>query len=165
VSRLPGEAEGVRPLQELNTNLQLAQLYYAPNVNYWQVGSQQKPAANHAKVYIIDDTHFYVGSDNMYMSASPQGLQEYGYLIEGQLETQQFIEDYWKPLWQNSKNHIVHIGFPKPKKDGFRVLQDQRPARRRQLRVGDIPADYPVFDLALASGDYAEPGTPWRYTT
>jgi phosphatidylserine/phosphatidylglycerophosphate/cardiolipin synthase-like enzyme len=98
VSNLPTEKQSARPLTQLNANLKLARLYYAPDFNQWKVGSELKNAANHAKVYIIDDTHFYVGSDNVYLSASPKGHQEYGYLIEGQAETQKFIDDYWKPL-------------------------------------------------------------------
>jgi phosphatidylserine/phosphatidylglycerophosphate/cardiolipin synthase-like enzyme len=114
VSRLPTPTESAPHLKQLNDNLQLAQLYYAaPNVNYWQVGALKKPAANHAKVYIIDDTHFYMGSDNMYLSAWAPGLQEYGYLIEGQTETQAFIKNYWDPLWKNSQSHIVQASFPK----------------------------------------------------
>ncbi|HBC92166.1 MAG TPA: hypothetical protein DCZ10_04470 [Pelotomaculum sp.] len=50
---------------------------------------------NHAKVYIVDDNAFYVGSDNAYM----HDLQEYGYLIEGDSETRAFLTDYWDKLW------------------------------------------------------------------
>jgi phosphatidylserine/phosphatidylglycerophosphate/cardiolipin synthase-like enzyme len=113
VSTLPTEALSVQPLAQLNANLKLARLYYLPNINYWQVGSEKKNAANHAKVYIIDDTHFYVGSDNMYSSGGPQGHQEYGYLIEGQAETQKFIDDYWTPLWTNSSKYPVPLEYPK----------------------------------------------------
>jgi phosphatidylserine/phosphatidylglycerophosphate/cardiolipin synthase-like enzyme len=113
VSKLPTEAQSARPLAQLNANLTLARLYYAPDVNYWQVGSERPNAANHAKVYIIDDTHFYVGSDNMYLSASAPGHQEYGYLIEGQPETKEFIVNYWEKLWKNSKKYPNPIQFPK----------------------------------------------------
>jgi phosphatidylserine/phosphatidylglycerophosphate/cardiolipin synthase-like enzyme len=112
VSRLPTSEESEPHLNQLNDNLQLAQLYYARNVNYWKVGADKKNAANHAKVYIIDDTHFYVGSDNMYLSATARGHQEYGYLLEGQAETQQFIKNYRSKLWENSKSHIVKARFP-----------------------------------------------------
>jgi phosphatidylserine/phosphatidylglycerophosphate/cardiolipin synthase-like enzyme len=112
VSRLPTDKESEPHLQQLTDKLQLAPLYYAPDVNYWKVGTVNKPAANHAKVYIIDDTHFYVGSDNMYLSGSPPGLQEYGYLIEGKAETQQFISQYWEKLWENSQYHTKAFAFP-----------------------------------------------------
>ena len=97
-------------LNELNERLSVAQLYHSPQVNYWKVGAEQKPAGNHAKVYIIDDTHFYVGSDNMYLSGTSHGLQEYGYLIEGQSETRDFIAKYWDRLWKNSSQAVVKAG-------------------------------------------------------
>jgi phosphatidylserine/phosphatidylglycerophosphate/cardiolipin synthase-like enzyme len=110
---LPTEARSAEPLAQLNRNLKLARLYYAPGLNQWKVASGMKNAANHAKVYIIDDTHFYVGSDNMYLSGSAKGHQEYGYLIEGQTETKDFLENYWKKLWKNSGSHRVPIQYPK----------------------------------------------------
>jgi phosphatidylserine/phosphatidylglycerophosphate/cardiolipin synthase-like enzyme len=56
--------------------------------------------ANHAKVYIVDDKAFYVGSDNAYM----HDCQEYGYLVEGEIETKAFLSDYWDKLWLYSKS-------------------------------------------------------------
>jgi hypothetical protein len=50
---------------------------------------------NHGKVWIVDDSAFFVGSDNVY----PGFLQEYGFVIADQSATQQFINDYWNPLW------------------------------------------------------------------
>ena len=54
--------------------------------------------SNHAKVWIVDDKVFYVGSDNIY----PAYLQEFGYVIGSQLKTQEFIRDYWTPMWNLS---------------------------------------------------------------
>jgi hypothetical protein len=39
---------------------------------------------------------FYVGSDNIY----PAYLQEYGYVIGSVQKTQEFIQNYWTPLWE-----------------------------------------------------------------
>ncbi len=69
----------------------------------WTDGHTKRIPGNHAKLYIIDDTNFYVGSDNMYRSGTDHGLQEFGYLMEGQVETQKFISDYWDKLWMYSK--------------------------------------------------------------
>jgi len=55
--------------------------------------------SNHGKIWIVDDDVFYVGSDNIY----PGYLQEYGYVIGDQSKTQDFITNYWTPLW----NHCV----------------------------------------------------------
>lgn len=106
------KADCTLPLQELNAKLSVAPLYYAQNINYWQVGGKRKLAANHAKVYIIDDTAFYVGSDNLYLSGSPHGLQEFGHLIEGQDETKDFIQNYWDKLWKNSSLHVLKASIP-----------------------------------------------------
>jgi hypothetical protein len=56
--RDPADRRHQPVLHLLNSRLAIASLYYAPGVNYWPVGSAKKMAANHAKVYIIDDTHF-----------------------------------------------------------------------------------------------------------
>jgi phosphatidylserine/phosphatidylglycerophosphate/cardiolipin synthase-like enzyme len=112
VSRVPTPSEYKPYLTELQSKLSVALLYYAPNRNYWQTKAKKIPAGNHAKVYIIDDTHFYVGSDNLYLSGTSHGLQEYGHLIEGQTETRKFIADYWDKLWQNSSQHVVAPGAP-----------------------------------------------------
>lgn len=53
------------------------------------------PTYNHAKVWIVDDSVFYVGSDNIY----PGYLQEYGYVIGDQTTCSQFITNYWNKIW------------------------------------------------------------------
>jgi phosphatidylserine/phosphatidylglycerophosphate/cardiolipin synthase-like enzyme len=68
--------------------------------------TKTKVIGNHAKVYIIDDTNFYFGSDNMYKSASVAGLQEFGYLIEDFDETRKFMSHYWQPLWKRSQKKL-----------------------------------------------------------
>lgn len=52
--------------------------------------------ANHAKIWIVDDLVFYVGSDNVY----PAYLQEFGYVIGSQQLTELFIQNYWEKMWQ-----------------------------------------------------------------
>jgi phosphatidylserine/phosphatidylglycerophosphate/cardiolipin synthase-like enzyme len=75
--------------------------------DYWRWmlrdGTRQSPA-NHSKVYIIDDTLFYVGSDNAYspdtaINNNPEGFQEFGHIISGATETQAFLTNYWNKLW------------------------------------------------------------------
>jgi len=111
-SRSVTDAERRTCLADLNSHLSIAPLYFAAGINYWNVSNVRKPAANHAKVWIIDDTDFYVGSDNLYLSGSVHGLQEFGYLIEGATETGDFVTDYWDPLWKNSRNHVVPATMP-----------------------------------------------------
>jgi hypothetical protein len=81
-----------------------------PNT-YWKwlladLKTRQSPA-NHAKVWIVDDEIFYVGSDNAYTSAfkvipNPGGFQEFGYIISGTAEVQDFLDNYWNKLWKYS---------------------------------------------------------------
>jgi phosphatidylserine/phosphatidylglycerophosphate/cardiolipin synthase-like enzyme len=61
----------------------------------WADGS---PLANHAKVVIIDDRAFYVGSQNLYEA----DLAEYGVIVEDSATTQQFIANYYSKLAQFS---------------------------------------------------------------
>ena len=72
-----------------------------------QVGSHtwadRMPIANHAKTMMVDDAAFYVGSHNMY----PANLQEFGFIVEDQGAARQYLENYWNPLWEASKNNAV----------------------------------------------------------
>lgn len=61
--------------------------------------------ANHAKVMIIDDELYVVGSDNLY----PGYLSEFNYLIEGKEAVDELMKSYWEPLWKYSSLHA----FPK----------------------------------------------------
>ncbi|MEV0409039.1 phospholipase D-like domain-containing protein [Actinoallomurus sp. NPDC050550] len=63
--------------------------------------SEPEPA-NHAKVYIADDTVYYVGSDNLY----PHKLAEFGYLVEGD-SVQDVLTGYWDKLWLYSEPHAI----------------------------------------------------------
>ena len=57
---------------------------------------------NHAKITIIDDDLYVVGSDNLY----PGNLSEFNYLVEGPA-VQDLIQNYWEPLWRYSSPHKV----------------------------------------------------------
>lgn len=50
---------------------------------------------NHAKVCIVDDQAFYVGSDNAY----PAYLQEFGYIVGDSNTTKNFTNIYWNNIW------------------------------------------------------------------
>jgi phosphatidylserine/phosphatidylglycerophosphate/cardiolipin synthase-like enzyme len=48
----------------------------------WRHGATRIEPANHAKVFIIDEDAFYVGSDNAYaFPRRAEGLQEFGFLV------------------------------------------------------------------------------------
>jgi murine toxin len=69
------------------------------------LGFNYQPApGNHAKVYIADDSCYYIGSDNLY----PHDLAEFGFLIEGK-SVQDLLRNYWDLLWHYSSQHIVKL--------------------------------------------------------
>ena len=70
----------------------------------WRNGDKVIEPANHAKVYVIDDEAFYVGSDNAYaITNNEEGLQEFGFLVSGKAETERFLNEYWHRFWRYSE--------------------------------------------------------------
>jgi hypothetical protein len=55
--------------------------------------------ANHAKLWMVDDRVFYLGSDNVY----PVNLQEFGYIVDDRKAAAELLDAYWNPLWQWSQ--------------------------------------------------------------
>ncbi|GIQ60827.1 hypothetical protein Flavo103_39630 [Flavobacterium collinsii] len=58
---------------------------------------------NHAKIMIVDDQVYVVGSDNLY----PGYLSEVDYIVEGVDAVNELITSYWNPLWQYSGPHSI----------------------------------------------------------
>ncbi|WP_325894278.1 phospholipase [Grimontia sp. NTOU-MAR1] len=56
---------------------------------------------NHAKIMIIDEELYVIGSDNLY----PGNLSEFNYLVEGKEAVDQLLSSYWRPLWTYSAPH------------------------------------------------------------
>lgn len=52
----------------------------------------------HSKHFIIDDICAYVGSQNLYVC----DLAEWGVIIDDKDQTEAFMEQLWKPLWEAS---------------------------------------------------------------
>jgi phosphatidylserine/phosphatidylglycerophosphate/cardiolipin synthase-like enzyme len=85
-----------------------------PEFNWWKWrtpdGKDIEPG-NHAKVYVIDDQYFYVGSDNAYLNRRfdavglHEGLQEFGVLIGGKSETADFLDGYWNKFWSYASSY------------------------------------------------------------
>lgn len=78
--------------------MRLAPLRISPQGEGWSHHGRELAFANHAKVWIVDDRAFHVGSDNIY----PHTLQEFGYLVESEPLTRDLVRDYWTPLWEHS---------------------------------------------------------------
>ncbi len=83
----------------LCSHVHLAPLRFGPDAT-WPGG---KTFANHAKLWMVDDRVFYVGSDNMY----PVNLQEFGYIVDDQRAAAELLDAYWTPLWQWSQRAAV----------------------------------------------------------
>ena len=54
--------------------------------------------ANHAKLAIVDDRAFYMGSQNWY----PANLAEFGYVVDDARATAELLAAYYTPAWQAS---------------------------------------------------------------
>jgi phosphatidylserine/phosphatidylglycerophosphate/cardiolipin synthase-like enzyme len=54
---------------------------------------------NHAKVVAVDDSAFYIGSENLY----PARLQELGFIVESQAASATLRSEYLEPLWRESE--------------------------------------------------------------
>jgi phosphatidylserine/phosphatidylglycerophosphate/cardiolipin synthase-like enzyme len=85
-------------------NLHLAPLRFGPDAEWphaqWPHG---RPIGNHAKLWMIDEQAFYIGSDNFY----PVNLQEFGYIVDDRAAAAQLVESYWRPLWLWSSRAAV----------------------------------------------------------
>ncbi len=85
--------------------MRLAPLRISPQGEGWSHEGRSLAFSNHAKVWIVDDHAFHVGSDNLY----PHFLQEFGYLVESESLTGDLVRDYWAPLWAHSARGSVDV--------------------------------------------------------
>jgi phosphatidylserine/phosphatidylglycerophosphate/cardiolipin synthase-like enzyme len=83
----------------LCSRIHLAPFRFGPDA-HWPGG---KSIANHAKLWMVDDRIFYIGSDNMY----PVNLQEFGYVLDDRKAAAELLDRYWTPLWQWSQRAAV----------------------------------------------------------
>jgi len=83
----------------LCSRFHLAPFRFGPD-DSWPGG---KTISNHAKLWMVDDRIFYIGSDNMY----PVNLQEFGYIVDDRKAADTLMESYWTPLWQWSSRAAV----------------------------------------------------------
>jgi uncharacterized protein YuzE len=58
---------------------------------------------NHAKIMIIDNDVYVIGSDNLY----PGFLSEIDYMVEGTDAVNEILTSYWNRLWQYSSPHAL----------------------------------------------------------
>ena len=98
--RATRSAAGPDPVNALLcSHVHLAPLRFGPDAT-WPGGMT---IANHAKLWMVDDRVFYIGSDNLY----PVNLQEFGYIVDDRKAAAELLDAYWKPLWQWSRRAAV----------------------------------------------------------
>jgi hypothetical protein len=69
---------------------------------------------NHAKVYIVDDRYFYIGSHNVYPMTLFENIkdlqvsnQEYGFIVDDPASAKVLLNDYWNPIWTPTSSFAV----------------------------------------------------------
>ena len=80
--------------------LTLAQMRFSDEDDTWNNGAG---VGNHAKLLVADDTTFYLGSQNLYLS----DLAEFGLIVDDEEITAELMEDYWTPMWTTSVRTAV----------------------------------------------------------
>jgi hypothetical protein len=85
--------------------MQIAPLRFSSEGDRWVHDAVELKIINHAKIWIVDDLAFHVGSDNLY----PHNLQEFGTVIKSDELTRQIVADYWEPLWRFSARGAVVV--------------------------------------------------------
>jgi phosphatidylserine/phosphatidylglycerophosphate/cardiolipin synthase-like enzyme len=80
-------------------HLQVASLQSSP-AKTWPNG---KGYSNHSKIVAVDDTSFYIGSQNFY----PAWLQEQGFVVEDPTAASTFVEYYKNPAWEWSRETAI----------------------------------------------------------
>jgi phosphatidylserine/phosphatidylglycerophosphate/cardiolipin synthase-like enzyme len=82
--------------------LYLAQVRFTPGVK--RLPGEKLGIRNHAKVIAVDDSTFYVGSQNIY---PPKRNMEFGIIISDKDQFADFKSHYWDKLWENSKQSAI----------------------------------------------------------
>ena len=93
---------GSRPL---TGSLMIAPIRFRHGINEWEVEGKKIKVTTHAKLWMIDERTFHIGSDNIY----PHNLQEFGYVIEDPEVAAGVLRTYWNPLWENSSPGALHL--------------------------------------------------------
>jgi phosphatidylserine/phosphatidylglycerophosphate/cardiolipin synthase-like enzyme len=71
--------------------LTLGSLRISPGFDKWADGNGNRL---HAKVHMVDDEAFYVGSKNSY----PATLQEFGYVVQDKVAASEFKQQFFEPI-------------------------------------------------------------------
>jgi phosphatidylserine/phosphatidylglycerophosphate/cardiolipin synthase-like enzyme len=88
-------------------SMHVAALRFSATGDRWQRDGQELKIINHAKLWMVDDCAFHIGSDNIY----PHNLQEFGYVVESEALSSTVLADYWEPLWRHSARGAVAVAI------------------------------------------------------
>lgn len=83
----------------LCNHLHLAPLRFGPDARW----PDDKAIGLHAKLWMVDDRIFYIGSENFY----PVDLQEFGYIVDNRPAAAEIKRDYWDKAWSWSKQAAI----------------------------------------------------------
>jgi phosphatidylserine/phosphatidylglycerophosphate/cardiolipin synthase-like enzyme len=76
----------------LCANLKVSSIKYSADEVTYPDGSRP---GNHAKLIMVDDQAFYVGSQNLY----PNANAEFGYIVDDARKAEELLKAYWTPMW------------------------------------------------------------------
>jgi hypothetical protein len=93
---------GARPL---SGSFRLAPIRFSFLGDVWQDGDRVCKITNHSKTWVVDESLFYIGSDNLY----PHNLQEFGYVIQSEALVARWMAYYWLRLWQYSSPATLRL--------------------------------------------------------
>ncbi|MBM3902859.1 MAG: hypothetical protein FJ379_12365 [Verrucomicrobia bacterium] len=85
--------------------LKIAPIRTSASGDVWEHGGRQVKISNHAKLWMVDDRLFHVGSDNLY----PHNLQEFGYVVESPSLAAPLLREYWNPMWTCSSKMAISL--------------------------------------------------------
>jgi len=86
-------------------SMHVAPLRFSDAGDHWRHDGRELKIINHAKLWMVDDRAFHIGSDNIY----PHNLQEFGYVVESDALADMVLTEYWQPLWRHSARVAVAV--------------------------------------------------------
>ena len=100
-----GRAAGLSPdeLDELVCRLEVAQ--FRPVDLELEIDYK-----THNKFWMVDDTSFYIGSQNLYPSAIGvynSNLNEFGFLVDDAAYAQEVHDKFWSVVWERAEDHVI----------------------------------------------------------
>ena len=89
----------------LTGSMRLAPIRISGRGDRWVCDGAELKLINHAKLWMVDDRAFHIGSDNLY----PHNLQEFGVVVESEPLAREVLAAYWEPLWSFSRRVALDV--------------------------------------------------------